>query len=172
MSQQSVLSLIPENKSLLQSTKHSFVIPSMPFLNFFVQTATIPTISTNAVPQNSPFALIQRHGDTLVYDMLVLSFLLDEDLRTYEELHDWLVATTKPQDFKQYKRFRNPEGKLYHDGILTIHSNNSIPNLRFQFRNMTITSLGQVSFSTMENSQVIMSCDATFQYDYFDITRI
>ncbi len=172
MSNQSVLGTIPLNKSLAQSTKFTFVIPTMPFLNYFVQTANIPTVSTSAAPQANPHALIKRHGDTLVYDMLVLTFLVDEDLQIWEESYNWLKALTKPQEFAQYKKFYNKENKLYHDGILTINTNSNIPNLRYTFRNMHPTSLGQVSYSTMENSQVVMSCDMTLEYDFFDLDRI
>ena len=172
MTNQTLLTQIPENTSFLQPNKFSFVFPTMPFLRYFSQTASIPAISTNAVVQNSPFARTYRHGDTLDYSDFVLTSLVDEDLRVYRETHDWLIALTKPQEYEQYKRFYNSNKKLYHDAVLTINTNANNPNLRYIFKNCHPVGLGQIDLDTRRTADETITVDITFRYDYFTIERV
>ena len=55
MTQESTLTKIPENSSLLQATKYTFVIPELPFARYFCQKVDVPGVSTNAVNVPTPF---------------------------------------------------------------------------------------------------------------------
>lgn len=172
MSNQSVLTKIPENTSFLQATKFTFSFPTMPFLRYFAQTAEIPGISTSPVQVPSPFANMFRHGDTLVYDQFNITSIVDEDLRTWEETHDWLVALTKPQDYAQYIRFYNEQKTPYHDAVLTINTNSNIQNIRILFKNCHPYSLSGIQFDTKNNADNTIVMDVTFRYDYYEIQRL
>lgn len=172
MTKTSLLTKIPENKNFLQSTKFTFVFPTLPFLRFFGQTCTIPGVYTNPPPQNVPHALVYRHGDTLQYDQLTISTLIDEDIQIWEEIYLWLQALTKPQQYEQYNKFKNSESKLYHDGILTINTNANIPNIRILFKNCHPISLGAINFDTTTNAENTLTIDITFRYDYYEFERI
>lgn len=169
MSTESVLTKIPTNTSFLQSARFTFSIPTLPFLKYFCQAVHLPGISTNAVQVVSPFADTFRHGDKLVYDKFNVSVIVDEDMRVWEETHDWLVALTKPQEFPQYL---NRERKIpYHDALLTINTNTNIPNIRISFKNCHPTSLSNIIFSTMHNGDSMITADISFRYDFFTIDR-
>ena len=56
MTTESLLTKIPDNTSLLQPTKFTLVFPTMPFLRYFCQTAVVPSISTSAIPVETPFS--------------------------------------------------------------------------------------------------------------------
>lgn len=168
----SLLNQTPTNLSTLQSTKYTFSFPTMPFLRYFMQTVSLPSISTNEVQVANPFADTFRHGDKLVFEPLTISTLVDEDLEVVRETKDWLFALTKPNDFYQYNRFVSPEKHLYHDAILTINTNSNIPNLRIKFTNCHPTSLGSVFFNVSDSADVTPVVDVTFRYDTFDFERI
>lgn len=172
MTKSSLLTKIPENTSFLQPTKYSMEFPTLPFLRYFCQSANIPSISTSAVTVSSPFADMKRHGDKLVYDQLVVTALIDEDMRVWEEIYDWLQALTKPDRYEQYVRFYERQKDPYHDSVLTINTNANNPNIRFKFTHCHPVSLGAVSFSTTENANVQIHADIVFAYDQYYVTRL
>lgn len=172
MSNQSLLTKIPENTSFLQATKFSFVFPTLPFMRYFSQTAEIPGVTTSAVQVSSPFADMFRHGDKLVYDSFSITSLVDEDLRIWEESLNWLVSITKPQEYSQYVRFYNEQGTPYHDGILTINTNANVQNIRILFKNCHPVGLGGLQFDVKNNADNIITTTVTFRYDYYEIQRL
>lgn len=172
MTTESVLTKIPENTSFLQAAKFTLVFPTLPFLRYFGQTAVIPAISTSPVSVETPFSNTWRHGDKLIYGELAINALIDEDLKTWEETHNWLVALTKPQEYKQYIRYIDRKVMVYHDAILTINTNANIPNLRFKFANIHPTSLGAINFNVTQSAENTITADINFRYDYFELLRL
>lgn len=173
MSKQNVLTTIPQNKSFLQPTKYTFEPTTLPFLRYFVQSVTLPAVETTApIQPNMGFADIKRHGDKLRFDNLIITAIIDEDMRVWEETFDWLCALTSPDRFEQYVRFYEQKRDPYHDSVLTVHTNSHIPNIRFLFTNCHPISLGAVHFSETENADTILVADIAFAYDQYYIKRI
>jgi hypothetical protein len=127
MTNKSLLTQIPENTSILQTTKFTFVFPNLPFARYFCQSVSIPGVSTTEVTVTSPFANTYRHGDKLRYDIFSINAIVDEDLRVWEETYSWLKALTKPTNFGEYGKTIDPSKLLYYDAILTINTNANNP---------------------------------------------
>ena len=165
----------PQNTSILQSTKFTFVIPDMPFLKYFCQTVNLPSVSTTEVMIPTPFSATYRAGDKLVYDAFTITAIMDEDLRVWEETYKWLISLTRPESYTQYARKpgQNPaSAPLYFDGYLTVNTNANNPNIRVKFHNCHPTSIGLISFDTKVDADVIPTADFTFRYDLFEIERL
>lgn len=171
MGNKSVLTQIPENSSFLQPHKFILEFPTMPFLRYFAQSVNLPSISTSAVIVPSPFADMKRHGDKLRFDDLVITAIIDEDMRVWEETHNWLYALTKPDNFSQYVRYFDKKATPYHDAILTVLTNANVPNIRYKFTNCHPTMLGAVNFSVTEGADTQLYADITFAYDQYYISR-
>jgi len=172
MSEESLLTKIPENTSFLQSTKFTFIFPTLPFLRYFCQSISIPGISTSEVTVSTPFSDTYRHGDKLSFETFNITAIVDEDLRVFEETYDWLTSLTFPEKFQQYLRGDRTRNRAYHDGVLTINTNSNIPNIRIQFFNCHPTSLSSVVFNTSDSSDSTPTIDVTFRYDYYKIDRL
>lgn len=163
----------PDNTSILQSTKFTFIIPEMPFLKYFCQTIQLPSISTGEVKVPSPFTDTYRHGDKLSFQPFSITALIDEDLRVWQETYNWMVSLTRPESYEQYRRKdKNDRTPLYYDGFLSINTNANKPNIRIKFINCHPTSIGMVNFDTKVNADVIPTADFTFRYDYYVIDRM
>lgn len=164
----------PENTSILQLTKFTFIIPDKPFLKYFCQTVQIPSVSTTEIEVPTPFSATYRHGEKLRYDPLTITALMDEDLRVWDETYGWLKSLTRPTSFDEYPRKtkRDITTPLYFDGFLTVNTNANNPNLRIKFRNCHPTSIGIVNFDTKVDADSIPTADFTFRYDYFEIERL
>lgn len=175
MTTSSLLTRIPENTSFLQPNRFTFSFTTLPFLKYFCQSVTFPTVSTTPVTVSSPFANTYRHGDKLEYGELVVSVIIDEDLRVWEETYNWLQALTKPDNFAQYIRQRSDntrDNSPYHDGILTINTNSNLPNIRIKFTECHPTSLAGIELSTTATAETILTTSITFRYDQFYVDRL
>lgn len=172
MATTSVINTIPENTSILQSTKFTFVIPDLSFARYFCQTVSLPGVSTSEVAIVSPFANTYRHGDKLVYDPFTINAIVDEELRVWEETYKWLLSITKPESYAQYGLYNGSPRNAYYDGILTINTNSNNPNIRIKFKNCHPTALGAIQFNTAINADTIPTADISFRYDSFDIERL
>jgi len=174
MSKESSITRMPQNTSLLQTTKYTFSFPNLPFLNYFVTQVNIPGISTNEVTVATPFSETYRHGDKLVYEPLTVQILVDEDLRVWEETHNWLMSLTFPRRFEEYatNQARQQYKDKYYDSILTLNTNSNIANMRIKFRNCHPTSLTGVQFTSGDSELENITASVTFRYDYYDIERL
>jgi hypothetical protein len=173
MAIESFASNTPENTSILQLTRFTFIIPDKPYLKYFCQTVSIPTVSTGAVTVATPFSNTYRHGDKLEFDALTITALVDEDMRIWEETYSWLKGLTRPSSPEEYLR-KDLQDKtpLYFDGYLTVNTNANNPNIRFKFLNCHPISLGGINFDTKVNADTIPTCDITFRYDLFEVERL
>ena len=179
----STLTRNPTNKDLLQSTKFRLNFSRLQGMTFFCQSANLPGLSLTEVPVFTPFIDLYVPGEKLMYDTLNVTFLIDEDLRDWEQLHDWIRGMTFPTDFNEYKNLKNLSGvsstraanKLppqYTDASMTIFTNKNNPNLRIQFKDLFPTSIGSIMFNSMDSAENIITADATFRFSYYNIERV
>jgi hypothetical protein len=173
----------PSNRDILQSTKFHVNFSRLPGLTFFCQTVNLPGVSLSEVMRNTPFVDLYVPGEKLIYDTLNFTMLVDEDLRDWEAVHDWIRAMTFPTDFKEYRdlaklattaayRAGNKLPPQYSDGTLTVYTNKNNPNIRVQFKDLFPTTLGGIQFSALDSAENIITADCTFRYSYYNIERI
>lgn len=176
MSLNSVLTQTPVNQNFLHTNKFSFFFPGLPWTNFFVQSVSIPGVSTSAVyvptQQNPTF----RHGDTLVYDTLSITVLIDEDMKVWEENYNWLRALTSPKKFSEYIKNR-PSAfpnltKPYTDAVLILDTNSNNYNFKFTFKDCHPIALTGIGLSQASSPDTTPSATITYQYDYYELERV
>jgi hypothetical protein len=131
-------------------------------------------VSTSEISLPTPFSTQYRHGEKLNYDAFVVTALIDEDLRVWEETYKWLKSLTRPTSFEEYPRKSRTDldVALYSDGFLTVNTNANNANIRFKFRNCHPTAIGAINFDTKVDADTIPTCDFTFRYDYYELERI
>lgn len=174
----------PSNRDILQSTKFKLNFMRLPGLTFFCQTVNLPGISLTEVMRNTPFVDLYVPGEKAIYDTLNTTLLIDEDLRDWEAIHDWIRAMTFPKEFEEYAKMksqfkdvvsRGPGAKLppqYTDASLTLYTNKNNPNIRIQFKDLFPTTLGGIQFSALDSAENIITCDCSFRYTYYNIERV
>lgn len=172
MTTESFITRTPENTSLLQATKYTFTVPNLPFAKYFCQSVTMPGVATGAVPVSNPFSDTFRHGVKLTYDELRITFIVDEDLRVWEETFNWLRSVALPTKFQEYAKHYNMNTPIYYDGILTINTNSNLPNIRFKFTACHPTSLSGITFNTADSADNTITAELGIRYDYFEIERL
>lgn len=173
MAIESFASNTPQNSSLLQTARFTFIIPDKPYLKYFCQTVSIPSVSTTEVAVATPFSNTYRHGDKLSFEALSIACLVDEDLRIWEETYNWLKGLTRPSSSDEYlRKSLTDKTPLYFDGYLTVNTNANNPNIRFKFHNCHPISLGGIDFDTKTDADNIPTCNIQFRYDIFEVERL
>jgi hypothetical protein len=173
----------PENQNVAQPTRFQMVASRLPHTTFWCQTVILPSISTGYAMSPTLFVDQKLPGDKLVYAPLTLTMLVDEDLMTYMEIHDWLRGMTFPTDFAEYRNLKNLSQFLKHSSVpsnqkpqysdlaINIYNNNWQQIMTWKFYDSFPTSLGELSYTATETAATPMLIDVTFEYQYYDIVR-
>lgn len=172
MTTESFLTTIPQNTSFLQSTKYTFVIPNLPFARYFCQSINLPGVTSSEIEVATPYSSTYRHPTKMAFEPFTISFLIDEDIKVWEETYKWIVSLTRPESNKQYVKYRDKDASPYHDGVLTVNTNSNIPNIRVKFKNVFPVSLGGIQFGTTVSADSTLTADVTFRYDTFEFQRL
>jgi hypothetical protein len=170
---------VPTNQNLMQSTRFQLNFSRLPAVSFFCQTFILPSVSAGYATSPTPFVDMKLPGEKLQYDSLNLTFLVDEDMANWREIHNWMRAYTFPKDFSEYRNLaklsdtvKNSRQPQYSDAILTVYNNAWLQIAQFKFYDVFPTSLSGINFSTQDTPDSPVMTDATFDYTYYDIEFI
>lgn len=171
----------PQNLNKLQENKFAFRILKLPNVEFWTQTATLPGISMTPVTRDTPFNKINYGSTKLDFDQnFVLDFSVDEDLKNYLEIYNWMVGIAFPESYKQHEEFlaenklTSPRGlippaSIYSDGRLLLYNNHLNLNLEVVFEDMFPINLSELTFTHKTDTVEEMKAQATFSYRQFRI---
>ena len=87
-------------------TQFKFVITQLPKVEYFTVSANVPGINLGETTLQSRFKDIPMLGDVLTYEDLTITFIVDEYLENYLQLHEWLTGIGFPKNTKQFRDFR------------------------------------------------------------------
>ena len=173
-----------------------FKCSKLPKVEFFCQTANIPGIGLGTADIETPLKSIPFPGDKVTYQDLAISFLVDENLENYKEIHDWIIGLGAPQNHTQFANLqaagadRFPgssagsvvpgvdvpqplsEGGIYSDATLTILNSKNIAKTEIRFQNVYPTSIGALSYDIKASDVDYLQCIASFSYMYYDMVQI
>ena len=173
-----------------------FKCTKLPLVEYFCQTANIPSISLGSATINTPLYDYPIPGDTITYGSLDISFLVDENLNNFKELHDWMIGLGTPESDTQYAdlvsgaadRFPGStssqnatgrgddrpvsEGGIYSDATLTILNSKNVAKTEIRFKNIYPISLGGLNYDVQATDVDYIAVSASFQYLNYDIVQI
>ena len=173
-----------------------FKCTKLPNVEFFCQTANLPGISLGSATQATPLYDIPIPGDKITYQDLSITFLVDENLNNYKEIHDWLLGLGFPNKHQQFAdlqatgsdRFPGStagatvpgvnapgplnEGGIYSDATLTILNSKNIAKTEIRFQNLYPTSLGSLSYDVKLSDVDYLQASISFAYMNYDIVQI
>ena len=173
-----------------------FKCTKLPLVEYYCQSANLPSVTLDEVSQPTRLKSINMPGSTLTFGSLDLSFLVDENLNNYKELHDWMTGLGTPESDTQYAdlvagsadRFpgstsgANPtgrgddrpisEGGIYSDATLTILNSKNVAKTEIRFKNIYPVSLGSLSYDVKASDVDYLTVSASFQYLNYNIVQI
>jgi len=133
-----------------------------PNAEFNVQTASIPEISVDSATYATPERTIQIPGDKIEYASLDVTFIVDENLTNYNEIHDWLFGlVTVPEDGSTPKKTRDMS-------LLILDSHNNVSR-EIKFADAYPTSLSTLDFDAKSTDVEYLIASTSFTYSYFKV---
>ena len=196
MTTSNVIDRTPSKLDYASPIQFRFKMTKLPNVEFFVQTANIPGITLGEVSMPTPLKDIPMPGDKITYASLDVSFLVDENLNNYKEIHDWITGLGFPEDHKQFSdllatgsdRFSGStastsstgtstpqplsEGGIYSDATLTVLNSKNIAKTEIRFQNVYPVTLGGLSYDIKASDVSYLQVSASFNYMYYDIVQI
>lgn len=160
----------PQNKNLLSPNKFIFSISKSPYLVYYVQSVRLPGVSSSPATMETPHSLLHFTNDKLQFETLNITFLVDEDMKVWEETFNWMKGISFPNEHKQYRDQKAKE-HLYSDAILELNTNNNTPNFKIKYKNCFPISLGAIDLSFKDNPENSITSDVTFSIDTFEFER-
>ena len=112
--------------------------------------------------------------------MTNVTFIIDEELKSWIEVHDWLRAMTFPTKFDEYRQLpslassinNDPKFPQFSDASITIFSSSMKPYYRIKYIDVFPTTLSTFILNAQDGPDTILTADATFRYSYFDIEKL
>jgi len=196
MSTTNVYTREPAKLDYASPVQFRFKCSKLPTVEFFCQTANIPGISIGTASMPTGLKDIPIPGEKISYSDLAISFLVDENLNNYKEIHDWIIGLGFPQNHTQFADLqatgsdRYPgsttgaivpetniavplsEGGTYSDATLTVLNSKNIAVTEIRFHNIFPTSLGALSYDVQASDVNYLSTSVDFSYMYYEIVQL
>jgi len=185
----------PKEFDYADPTKFKFSITKLPLVEYFTTQANIPGISLGESIFPTPFKQVPVMGDDLTFDNLEITFLVDEKLNNYRELHQWLVGIGFPKARTQFSSFKKDESSsfptaesvkgeatnpgvasgvqaMYGDATLTVMTSKNNPVMEVRFSDLYPVALGGLAFNQQEGDITYLTATATFTYKLYEMFTI
>ena len=197
MTTTNALSRQPTKLDLASPQQFKFSIIKLPKVEYFCTSANVPGISMASAIQQTPLKDIPVPGDKLTYGDLEISFMVDENLDNYREMHGWLTGVGFPRDRQQYTNILDankdrfptigkdskatdpgkvvsgatPIGPIFSDATLNILSSKNRGNIEVRFSDVFPTGLSSLNFNQQAADVEYLSATATFQYKIYEFAK-
>ena len=172
-----------KNRNYLSPTGFNFTLQRCPKVSFFSNTAQIPGIDLGVTIQPNYLNDIPRPGDKIDFSDFTLRFLIDEDLKNYMQLQNWMRGLGFPENLAEiyrelakaqevYEGEMEGEQLLYSDGTLQVLNSTSNPQFLVKFSGMFPISLSTLDFDATPTDIEYFTAEATFKYTMYNITDL
>jgi hypothetical protein len=186
------MAAILENRNFLAPTGFNFVLQKAQAVDYFCQSASVPSLSMVATAQPGRLRNLPVPGDELYYEDLTVRFLVDEEMKNYLEIHDWLRTLGFPEYYGQYdfeeqtadrgrtefasadmtnSRVTYSRKDKYErsDAALQILNSNYNVIKTVVFRECFPVSLSTLTFDSVASDVQYLSAQASFKYTFYTI---
>ena len=184
----------PTKQDYASPTQFKFQITKLPKVEYFCTAANIPGISIPSPLQPTPLADIPLPGDTISFDDLSVSFLVDENLENYREIHGWMYGIGFPISRTQFgdlvdagkdrfptlgkdslktdpgkvKYGAKPLGPIFSDATLNVLTSKNNANIEVRFSDVFPTALSGLDFNQQADDVNYLSATVTFKYKIYE----
>ena len=178
-------------------TQFKFSLVKLPKVEYFCTAVNIPGVSLGSTVQKTPFADINLPGDKVDFSPLVMTFLVDENLENFEEIHGWLRGIGFPESYGEYKdaaaagsdrfpggdnavstepgkvKYGAPsQGALFSDATLIVLTSKNNPIKEIRFRDLYPVSIGELQYDQQAADVQYLTASVTFNYNRYDFASV
>ena len=184
----------PAKQDYADPTKFKFSIIKLPKVEYFCTQVNLPGISiSDNYSQPTPFRDIPLPGEKLSYEPLAVTFIVDENLENYQEIHGWLRGLGFPGGHEEFKKlldggsdrfptsksttlgdagrvkFNAPNtGGIFSDATLNILTSKNNPVTEVRFSDIFPISLSSLAYNQQASDTDYLTATVSFQYKLYD----
>tara|TARA_Y100001970_G_scaffold215780_1_gene264111 strand:+ start:475 stop:1101 length:627 start_codon:yes stop_codon:yes gene_type:complete len=184
----------PTKQDYADPTKFKFNIIKLPKVEYFCTAVNLPGISlADNYSQPTPFRNIPLPGEKLDYEPLSMTFLVDENLENYQEIHGWLRGLGFPGGYGEFKalldagadRFPTSkntklgdagrvkfgaagQGGIFSDATLNILTSKNNPVTEVRFSDIFPISLSGLAYNQQASDTDYLTATVSFNYKLYD----
>ena len=183
----------PTKLDYANPTQFKFQVIKLPKVEYFCTAANLPGINLGTAEQITPLKDIPLPGDRLQYDTLNITFLVDENLENYQEIHGWLRGLGFPGGYDEFKtlldagadRFPTSknsklgdagrvkfgaagQGGIFSDATLNILTSKNNPVTEVRFSDIFPISLSSLAYNQQASDTDYLTATVSFQYKLYD----
>lgn len=174
----------PTNRNPLSPLNFKMVLQKAPGITFFLQSFSLPGLTFEGdMNMPTPFVKIPLPGDHLNYSPLTVSYMVDEDLKNYFEVLNWMIDisgprnTLTPPELNTSYSFDNsintdPLATVRSDIKVFVLSSSKNPNIEITFYDAFPVALGELAFNTTASSVNYLETSVTFEYIKYKIVKL
>ena len=163
------------NRNFLSPIGFLFILDKARKVSFLCQKAEIPTVELGQVEIPTRGMVPIPVEGNMRYSEFSMEFIVDEDLRNYMQIHNWMRALGTPQEFKERRVWLNKyadspsEDPRFSDATLQVLNNNNQVNFDVVFKDMFPVSLSSLPFDVTGGDNDYFTSTATFRYTLYEI---
>ncbi len=173
-----------ENRNFLAPIGFKFNLRRSPGVAFFCNQANIPDLNLGVAIQANPLRDLPIPGDKIEFGDLNLRFLVDEDLKNYMEIQNWIRGLGYPESTQQFdklekegatvlpRQYKQMGDQIYSDGTLQILSSNMVAKFNVNFKELWPYSLTTLNFDATDTDIEYFTADVAFKYTMYNITDV
>ena len=172
-----------ENRNFLAPVGFRFNLKRSPGTAFFCNQANIPDLNLGVTEQPTYLRQIPTPGDMLDFGDLNIRFLVDEDLKNFMEIQNWLRGLGFPESIQEFRDLETSgtvprrdyvqSGQdIYSDGTLQILSSNFNAKFNVNFKDLFPVSLTTLTFDATDTDIEYFTADASFKYTAYNLTNL
>lgn len=154
----------PTVVNFLKPNGFQLVINRLPFTTFFCQRVRLPDLDIPNITTGTPFIKLNYSSTEVNMGRFIASFKVDENLKNYREIANWIKGLGFPETFEQYKDNKKAHGReaLRSDGSLIITTSSKGPNIEVKIVDMFPVSLGGFELETTSQDVEFVTATVVF----------
>tara|TARA_B110000495_G_C22973868_1_gene571824 strand:- start:85 stop:597 length:513 start_codon:yes stop_codon:yes gene_type:complete len=167
----------PANVNFMNTQVFQIDIPLAPSVNEWVQSVSVPGVTLGEASIENQLIRQPEPGDKLIFSPLSFSFLVDEEMKNWKEMFDWMSAAGFPISLSQYgvmphKVNRQSDREVTCDISLLVFNNQTKPILKFTMFGCFPIALGDMPLNTADTGAQPPVCTGDMMYRNFIVEPI
>ena len=167
------------NKNFLSPIGFLFLLDRAKKTTFLCQKANIPAFTTGNIEIPTRGFVTIPVESTASYEDLTIEFIVDEDLRNYMEIHNWMRALSTPGEYEDRYNW-NQENQVrgtgndprFSDATLQVLNNNNLANFDVVFKSVFPINLSSLPFDVTGSDNNYFTATATFRYTLYEVRNV
>jgi len=187
----------PTSLDYASPTQFKFQVTKLPKVEFFCTAVNLPSLTISETSQPTPFVDLPLPGTKLTYGTLTMTFMVDENLENFQEIHGWIRGLGFPEDYLEYgnlakagadrfpggsnavstepgkvKYGTTKQGAVFSDATLIVLTSKNNPIVECRFRDIYPTSIGELQYDQQATDVQYLTTTVSFNYSKYDFAPV